>query len=1443
MRSRLALAAFAVLSVLPAHSRASDWPMWRCDAGHSAATSHELPEELQLHWDRQYSARVPVWDDPLNRDMMPYDRIFEPVVAQGRMFLNFNDTDKVVAVRVEDGSELWSFYADGPVRFSPVYHKGSIYLTSDDGYLYCLSADDGALRWRFRGGPSDRKVIGNRRVISSWPARGGPVIADDTVYFAASIWPFMGTFIYALDAETGQVRWLNDDTSAQFQKQPHSAPAFAGVAPQGQLTVAGDLLIVPGGRSLPAAFNRHTGTLEFFNFGGKGEGGSFVAANSSRAFVHTRVRGTLALDLPKGTVSKFRANEPVLAGDRLYAAVDAEPATDKKEATPPSVAAFNRDNKILWQIPADATGDLIQAGRRLYAAGKSSLTAIDLPQGDTPARIAWSLPIEGQVVRLLAAADRLFAVTLDGHIMAFGDGNKQSNQIVGKPKAIAPDTKANAAAQSLLDTAGQREGYAVWFGIDDPRLLEAVVIQSDLHVVAIDPDSERIAELRRRFDQAGLYGTRIALHVGTIDNFVPPPYVANLIYVAPSLATVLSDEEKLARVYDSVRPYGGILWIHPGPAKTSSNLGGALPVEALANARLRPNSWDTVITREGALPGAADWTHAYGNIANTVKSDDKRVKLPLGILWFGGPSNLDVLPRHGHGPCEQVVGGRLFIEGMNCLSARDVYTGRILWKRQFEDLGTYQVYFDETYADTPLSTEYNQVHTPGANARGTNFVATEDGVYLVMAGRCLLLDGQTGDTVREFTLPAGEDGQAPDWGYVGVYGDLLLAGVGFGDYSERLGYEYKPSKKKTNAWSPDFSASLGLMAFDRHSGEIRWQINAHHSFLHNAIVAGGGRVYLLDKLPKRVEEQNRRRGIDPAESYRLVAADANTGDIGWTSENAFGTWLSYSEEHDLLLQAGSAASDRSPDEADSGMAVLRAADGSLVWEKPEFSYAGPCILHGDTIITNSTSYKESQGAFSLLDGSPATINDPVTGESFPWRFVRTYGCNTAVASENLLTFRSGAAGFYDLTNHGGTGNFGGFKSGCTSNLIVADGVLNAPDYTRTCTCAYQNQTSLALVSMPENEIWTYNLFAQPKEGVPDIQRVGINLGAPGDRAADDGTLWVNYPADEGTSPKILVEADGAIHWYCNHASRITHGDFPWVAASGADGIERLTVHLTPPPEEKTNPAISVAGSADDAEESADGEVDLTSSDLELTKDGEEQTVGIRFQRVPLMADTKLKRAYVQFEVDESSNEPTDLEIRGQAVDNAPAFAAKKNNITERPTTTAVVMWQPKAWNTKSSPGPDHQTPDLTAILHEIMGRPGWKPDQAIALLIRGKGKRVATSADGGSNGFPKLVLELDDTPTKDKSTTETRTPTLYTVRMVFAEPDRATAPGDRVFDVLLQGEVVLSNLDIRAKAGEPMRSIVGTWKDVMVGDKLEIEFRSRSRLAPVLSGVEIMRQE
>ncbi len=1122
--------------------------MWRFDAYRSAASPEVLPATLNLQWTRQYSPRAQAWDDPLNLDLMTYDRIFEPVVMGERIFLSFNDTDKVVALDLRTGQEVWAFYTDGPVRFAPVAWAGKVYFTSDDGYLYCVGAEDGKLNWKLRGGPSDRKVLGNQRVISSWPARGGPVLRDGQVYFAASIWPFMGTFIYAVDAESGRISWVNDGTGSQFIKQPHSAPSFAGVAPQGALVATKDILLVPGGRSVPAAFNRQTG--EFLHFqlssAAKGNGGSFVAANESEYFVHTRLSGVRNYELKTGKAGRLTNCEPVLDGTAFYTASTTRPGQ--------SVQSINGTN-VVWEVKADASGDLIKAGRRLYAAGSNTLAAIDLSAGLKTARVAWTKPLRGGAQRLLAANGMLLAVTLDGRIMAFGAEKTKPTTLHDKPQPPQADAAMTARAKAILTAADAAEGYALCFGVEDGQLLEALLANSKLHFVAVDSDAAKVDRLRRRLDAAGLYGKRITLHVGDPVGFKAPPYLANLIVIGDGFVPELRNRPVLAAIYDSLRPYGGALLV-PATGDVQAELAKFVQEAKLERAKVGTAEGHLLITREGALPDAADWTHQYGDIGNTVKSDDARVRAPLGLLWFGGTSNMDVLPRHGHGPPEQVIGGRLIVQGMNSFSARDVYTGRLLWKAEFEDLGTFGIYFDKSYTNTPLSTAYNQKHIPGANGRGANYIATEDSVYVAVGSACHVLDAKTGKLRQTFNLtPKPGQTTPPEWGYIGILDNLLLAGEGFANYTQKFG-----GLTKTNSIE-DFSASTGLVAMDRLSGKVLWRVPARHSFLHNGIVAGNGRLYCLDKLPMSAEDKLKRRGTKPPSDYRVAAFDLQSGKLLWEeSQNIFGTWLSYSKQHDVLLLAGAKASDRLKDEVGEGMTAYRGEAGKILWQDLKRKYTGPCILHNELILTSANSYQASSGAFNLLDGTPHLVRNPLTGKLEPWRVSRAYGCNNIVASENLLTFRSGAAGFYDLLSKSGTGNLGGFKSGCTANLVVANGVLNAPDYTRTCTCSYQNQTSLALVHMPDMELWAYSQFGMDATEGDRIERVGINFGAPGDRRAADGTMWLEYPSVGGDSPGLPVSVTGkTIAYYRRHASQIRESSLPWVVASGLRDCETITI--------------------------------------------------------------------------------------------------------------------------------------------------------------------------------------------------------------------------------------------------------------------------------------------
>jgi outer membrane protein assembly factor BamB len=240
---------------------AADWPMWRYDAKRSASSPTPLPVELHLQWVRQLPKPAPAWREEQYK--LQFDRSYEPVVMGRQIFVASMVSDKLEAYDTETGKQNWQFFCDGPIRFAPVAWQGRVYFASDDGCLYCLDAKDGTQLWKVRLAPSGRRILGNGRLISAWPARGGPVLHDGTIYCSASIWPFMGVFIYALDAVTGRVIWENSGTGSIYIQQQHNSPAFAGVAPQGYLASDGNKLLVTS-RTTPACFDCTTGELLYY---------------------------------------------------------------------------------------------------------------------------------------------------------------------------------------------------------------------------------------------------------------------------------------------------------------------------------------------------------------------------------------------------------------------------------------------------------------------------------------------------------------------------------------------------------------------------------------------------------------------------------------------------------------------------------------------------------------------------------------------------------------------------------------------------------------------------------------------------------------------------------------------------------------------------------------------------------------------------------------------------------------------------------------------------------------------------------------------------------------------------------------------------------------------------------------------------------------------------
>ncbi|MCK5175642.1 MAG: methyltransferase domain-containing protein, partial [Planctomycetes bacterium] len=793
------------------------------------------------------------------------------------------------------------------------------------------------------------------------------------------------------------------------------------------------------------------------------------------------------------------------------------------------LAGANPTLGSIWSLPIGAQQVYCKAGSVLYAGSTDHVYAVE-DLGNS-GQLLWDKTITGNPTNMLAADNKLFVVTEEGYLYCFGESDTgvslpaPGSQAIAWPKRDEWTIKARA----ILDCADANEGYCLVAGVGTGRLTEELVRQSDMKVIALDPDTAKVDTLRKRWQQMGLTGERVSVLTGDIFSVDLPAYLANLIVSEDLVAAGIDDpNEFIEKVFYSLRPYGGQVCFHPGfqagdfdynglidsgdlsrlarlwlkegtsliadhyPDRiidekdfaimvkywlrdfSSSSLQGifeqAISHAGLANAEVTQAYEYTLLERVGPLPGSADWSHMYADASNTIVSRDALVKLPLGLLWFGGSSNTEMLPRHGHGPSEQVVAGRIFIEGPDVLRAMDVYTGRVMWERSLPNFGAH----------------YNNTeHMPGAMALGTNYVSAEDAVYVAYGTQCLRLAPDNGATTATFTIadPGYEDAV---FGQVSIWDDLLIVGA------DPIVYPGTPGQENWNE-----SCSRDIVVMNRYTGNIVWQKRANHSFQHNSIIVGNDTLYCIDRIPPNELDALSRRGIDPNNPtalWKLLALDVATGSEIWsTTDNVFGTWLGYSEEYDVLLQSGRKSRDSHDDEPTGRLITYDGSSGTVLWDKSSGVSDGPYLLHHDTIIMQGTN---AGSALSLLTGDVIMRDHPITGGSTPWSFSRNYGCNTAVGSEYLLTYRSGAAGYYDLSNNGGTGNLGGFKSSCTSNLIPANGVLNVPDYTRTCTCSYQNQTSLALIHMPETEVWTFDPVSSSSG---PVEKIGINFAAPGDR--------------------------------------------------------------------------------------------------------------------------------------------------------------------------------------------------------------------------------------------------------------------------------------------------------------------------------------------------------
>ena len=163
---------------------------------------------------------------------------------------------------------------------------------------------------------------------------------------------------------------------------------------------------------------------------------------------------------------------------------------------------------------------------------------------------------------------------------------------------------------------------------------------------------------------------------------------------------------------------------------------------------------------------------------------------------------------------------------------------------------------------------------------------------------------------------------------------------------------------------------------------------------------------------------------------------------------------------------------------------------------------------------------------------------------------------------------------------------------------------------------------------------------------------------------------------------------------------------------------------------------------DDASESGyDQSVTRNGERLPLGLRGAEPfTTGLRLQ-LPVPAGAKILSARLVFTARERDLGLAQLSIAAEASDDAPTISSVDGDLSGRTRTAASTTWLPEWWRYVGARGARQTSPDLGAIVQELVDRPGWNAGQHALFLIDGFGQRRARAFQLGDLEGAELVVE------------------------------------------------------------------------------------------------------
>jgi outer membrane protein assembly factor BamB len=1489
------------VAVLCGPLHAGDWPAYRRDVQRSAVTDDKLTFPMQLAW--QYTcaqAPLPAWRPaPKTINRMEFDYAPQPVVAGGIVCFGSSSDDTIRALDARTGEQRWLFTTGGPVRFAPQIADGKVYAASDDGCVYCLDAVTGKPVWTFRAAPADDRLLGDARMISRWPLRCGLLVDGGTVYTVAGMWPSEGIFIYALDAGTGKELWCNDTGGAPYGWEANTKSAYffgnwTGLTPQGALLASRDILMVPMGRAVPAGIDRKTGRLLAFRPGqkGTGTGSPPFAAVGDAAFVYQTAQGG---EQQSGILQFGKATGAGVAFKGLPQPSVREPGKGMDVTLLATKERFYARQGYSIAL----AGELLLVGEdgaiAAYEAKKTAPPAGNVRQARYDAatqRELWRFPVKGQARGLAVADGRIYVTTDRGEIYCFAAENDAQAQHHPALAFQAPQPHPLAAKmRDRLRAAGMDRGYALVLGDPEGTLAVGLAEQTALRIISVVSDEAAARALRARLvSSTALHGSRIHVFAAPKDGRLPfTQYFANAVLVAGDTGAVPA-----AELYRLLRPCGGIL-LSPGlsrPAMSALSRASGAPAAEIHEQE------DLSIVR-GPLPGALDWDSPHAT--------DRHLRAPLRPLWFGGPAPMEFYDRIATYPHMLAANGRYFYLLSGSLVAVDAYNGTELWRRYVpRDLRTLTLDGEERLIDTWESRKVDRETDLAWRGRPSSIralTADADSLYLTLdescfrgAGvTCVKLSATTGEqqsiygpvaaspevslkTPQTWTLklaPAHEGtltlsanadglkldlmtkapaGTPPDsWT---LYFDLRPAAQRYGLY-ERGVFQVQilpPTEARTSAsWRKGRGAAFPELTVTgtRTSGgtvatvQLPWaQIEAltgdrPQTFGFAAALRAG------ELTPSRAIQRAHIKPPPPAERYLFADPMAEALNNGWAT---------------ILLA-----------DAPANLAALR--QSGII--------AGPLEKLPGRVREKRQVDRDDP---IEVAAAQAPRVHPLTGDLGPKLYQRGNGCGPLYKAANLQFMRSGTVGTYDLLDDSGIRQFGGVRPSCSQNMLAALGVLIVGEDGSDCTCGYSYQTSFVLAPAERrlHEDWATYLDT-PVDN--QLRMAAINLGALGDRRDADRTLWLNYPrfpnsggflitpggegrgVFNGVWPQtryefkipLRVETAENLGPFRVNADRVAirGTDRPWIYASQYRGITKATLQVdfrAPLVAQTAATAPQLDGQLNEPLWAGDPQSHLkfTKTDLFLRNDATHVYIGLR--RPASFGRTGNQRTWKQTTSGEDAPVWNDdsfelffSDRRSSVVVHLglSASGARYDARAVEAGTTEDKGWS-GTWKGAVVAGTETMSAEFAvplSLLKDAGLDPGTLGINAQANVAAEKPTPNIDSealchlgGRGRSHCANFIPLGLGKAPVIP--------PRQFTVRLHFAELDESAKPGQRVFDVKLQDQVILKGFDVAKEAGGVRTALVKEFKHVPTTEALALEFiaaggKLTAASAPILSALEV----